>query len=63
MIEKIKAYWPVYKAALDLAFYVGIVLVILVCMFRREWMEGAFWASFYCMWKLTDIKELLNDRL
>lgn len=63
MIEKIKAYWPVTKAILDLLFYSLMTFFVLRSMFLNEWAEGTFWAVSYCMWKLTDIKEVLNDRL
>jgi hypothetical protein len=66
MIHNYKAptkWGPVISKVIDVLVYSIASFLTIVCMWRSEWAEGTFWAAFYCMWKLTDIKEILDDRL
>jgi hypothetical protein len=62
-MSKLKEWWPPIKEFIDVAAYLFVGVIMIVCMFRKEWLEGTFWAVFYCTMKLHDIKETLDERL
>lgn len=60
MIEKIKAYWPVFMVVMGLVSNAVVFINVFICMFKSQWVEGTFWAVVYCMFQLREVKK--DDR-
>ena len=62
-MSKLKEWWSTISVAIDVIAGIFITFAMLICMFKKEWVEGIYWGVFLCTLKLHDIKETLNDRL